>query len=208
MCKWGQIYILGAGRGSSRVAEYLKKVRLDFVHSSIIDFDKANDALVAFLCADASQSVVQQRAVRYLRSRNIPMVSVGTEDFCRNAAVDSAPPFIQLPTSDEVIGTAFNRALYQPDAALDTVAMRDYAQRLETMTSRERLIAHMAASGETNRRIARVVGLAEKSVERERKRLREKMQVRNSAELMRVVVLGSMFEYCGGVPTTSSVSIG
>ena len=194
MCRWGKILVLGLDESSTRVVKYLSKSRLDFVQRPIDSKGDYDNTLLAFVCVAKESLSVGLDITNRLEDLGIPSLLV--------APLDVAPTlgdhcqFVSHPSSDAKLKAAFHRAIYGPQASLHSQAMRDYAQRLGALTTRERLIAQMVANGETNRRIARVVCLAEKSVEREHRRVGKKIDAKNSAELMRVVTLGSIYEFC------------
>jgi len=59
------------------------------------------------------------------------------------------------------------------------------AQRLDSLTPREREVLLLVATGRLNKQIAGDLGTAEKTVKVHRARAMEKMQVRSVAELVR-----------------------
>lgn len=198
MHRWGHVLVLGLGNSSKRVVDYLKNARLDYLQRPLDSQSDLNDPLLAFVCTTTSNLHEALASIQWLEESFVPFVLVGPQRVAELLDNDKLDKFVGLPAEDSILNAAFNQTLYGPEANLHSLAMRDYAQRLRSLTSRERLIAQMAANGETNRRIARVVCLAEKSVERERRKVRQKVEAKNSADLLRIVTLGSMFEFCGG----------
>ena len=194
MCSWGTFLVLGLGESSDRVTKYLDDSRLDYTHEPLSSRDDFDNISLAFVCVAKESLSVGLDISDRLAKLGIPSLLVAPLEVA--TGLNALCQFVSFPVTDADLKAAFHRALYGPEANVHNEEMRNYARRLGILTSRERLIAQMAANGETNRRIARVVGLTEKSVERERRRMREKIQARNSAELMRVVTLGSIYEFC------------
>lgn len=206
MSNWGQILVLGKCPRS--LAQYLAKSRLDFetqpIETPITDQSKC---LMAFLCGESYQERRVRSQTSQLSDLEIPTIVLGTDpngELARECETHWHSNFIELPATECDLETAFNKALYEPNAKRHRIEMQDYATRLGLLNIRHRLILQLAADGVTNRRIARIVGLAEKSVERERQNARQLLKVKNSAEMMRVVTLGSIFEYSDLSSTSTS----
>jgi two-component system response regulator FixJ len=73
--------------------------------------------------------------------------------------------------------------------------------RLVLLTPREREIMEMVVAGETNKVIARRLGVSSKTVEAHRAHLMAKMQADNTAELVRLAVVCRIL---GGNPKSNA----
>ena len=62
-------------------------------------------------------------------------------------------------------------------------------RRLEELTARERQVLDMVVAGETNKGIARLLGISEKTVEIHRAKVMEKMQAKSLAELVKMAAV-------------------
>lgn len=188
--------LLVLGPRCQEPANYLDAQRLDFEHLPLdTPFQKDTKCLLVFLCGNKDEDLVIEKAEQLDRLQ-IPTVVLGQEDDARlerHCESKHHVCYVASPASHADIEHALTTVLYGSRASKYRVEMQDYASRLDRLTTRQRLILLMAAEGFTNRRIGRIVGLAEKSVERERRNAREKLDVSNAAEMMRVVALGVMF---------------
>ena len=188
--KWGDILVLGTQSAtSSRLAEYLNRDRLEYVQKSVLaETDPADNYTIVFICNDQENSSYVNQHINRFANSNTPTVVVTD---CEMAAVpiSNTTQVLSLPATDLSFAMAFKRVTYVANAIAHSRMMQDYSSRLNGLSARERLVVQLAADGVTNRRIARIVGLAEKSVERERSRACKKLGAQNSAEMMRVVNL-------------------
>lgn len=102
----------------------------------------------------------------------------------RAGAID----FIEKPAGSEDIlaaiklaeGTLFNR---QPTM----VPKKIVADRMAKLTDRERSVMHHLLLGKLNKEIANELGVSQRTVEGHRSRIREKMQARGIADLIRML---------------------
>jgi len=105
---------------------------------------------------------------------------------CARAMKLGALDFLTKPVDEALLLPAVDRAL-----ALDRRIRQDLqrrsltAERLDSLTPREREVLLLVATGRLNKQIAGDLGTAEKTVKVHRARAMEKMQVRSVAELVR-----------------------
>jgi DNA-binding CsgD family transcriptional regulator len=64
-----------------------------------------------------------------------------------------------------------------------------YEQGLATLTRRERQVMELVVRGQSSREMARILDLAPKTIEGYRARVKEKMQVKSLAELVRLSLM-------------------
>ena len=99
-----------------------------------------------------------------------------------------AMDFIQKPFRDQELLDRIGQAL---DKGTQTLAVQEeqqeFAERLRTLTQREREVMEMIVSGKANKVIAIDLGLSQRTVELHRARVMEKMQAKTLADLVRVV---------------------
>ena len=69
------------------------------------------------------------------------------------------------------------------------VRRQEILQRLETLTTRERQVLGLVVAGETNKGVARHLGISEKTVEIHRAKVMEKMQAKSLAELVKMAAV-------------------
>jgi FixJ family two-component response regulator len=103
----------------------------------------------------------------------------------KNGAFD----FLEKPCNDHILLDAVNRAVRH---SLDTCVSRRQAralhQLLGTLTAREREVAERLAEGGCNKSIARELGISEKTVQVHRHNTMEKLGVRSTAEIARLMM--------------------
>jgi FixJ family two-component response regulator len=130
---------------------------------------------------DALRGGAHPVSIVFLSGRaDVPMCA----DALRRGAVD----FLTKPVDETLLFEAVARALAQDASARALQAQQSVAaQRIASLTPREReVIAHVMA-GRLNKQIAADIGTAEKTVKVHRARGMEKMHVRSVAELVRLV---------------------
>ena len=69
------------------------------------------------------------------------------------------------------------------------VRRQEILQRVKMLTTRERQVLGLVAAGETNKGVARHLGISEKTVEIHRAKVMEKMHAKSLAELVKMAVL-------------------
>lgn len=99
-----------------------------------------------------------------------------------------ATDFLTKPVRDEVL-LATVRAAFEKDRVLRIARKEraEIAERLATLTPREREVLHHVVAGELNKQIAAALGTVEQTIKVHRARVMEKLQVQSVAELVRLV---------------------
>ncbi len=97
--------------------------------------------------------------------------------------------FVQKPYHDQQLLDSINEALRR-DAENRRVAdgNEGFAERLTTLTERERDVLERVARGLPSKAIARELDISYRTVELHRGHIMEKLQVRSAAELIRLVI--------------------
>jgi len=108
-----------------------------------------------------------------------------TRDAFKAGAVD----FIEKPIDDRALLAAVHTALERDAERRRIEAERgEIMSRLERLTDREREVLDLVVGGQHNREIAAVLGISPRTVEVYKARLMEKLQVRRSSELIRMML--------------------
>ena len=124
------------------------------------------------------------------RDVNLPIVFItghGDVPMAVEAMKRGAVDFIQKPFRDQELLDRINLALEHNRERRDTEAARHIiADRIETLTPREREIMEMVVEGKANKVIAIDLGLSQRTVEVHRARVMDKMKARTLADLVRM----------------------
>jgi two-component system response regulator FixJ len=113
---------------------------------------------------------------------------------CKAGAAD----FIEKPFHDDTLLAAIRQAIDKDRATRETRAARaEFEDRAARLTARERDVMKHVIAGNTNREIARDLGLSPRTVEVHRGRLMDKLNVKSVAELVRLGMAG------GAVPPSN-----
>jgi FixJ family two-component response regulator len=124
-------------------------------------------------------------------NRNLPIVFItghGDIPMSVNAMKAGAVDFLPKPVKDTVLLRAIEQAITR--ASRDRTAwheVEEVQQRVETLTSRERDVIPLVASGLPNKMIAFKLGIVEKTIKVHRARIMRKMQAQSLADLVRLV---------------------
>lgn len=130
-----------------------------------------------------------QRELRS-KNRNLPIVFITGHGDIRmsvNAMKGGAVDFLPKPVKDTDLMRAIEQALarcFRDRAARQEV--EDLQRRVQTLTSREREVMPLVASGLPNKMIAFKLGTVEKTIKVHRARIMRKMQVQSLADLVRL----------------------
>jgi FixJ family two-component response regulator len=121
---------------------------------------------------------------------DIPIVFIsghGDISMAVNAIKRGAVDFVPKPYQEQHLLDAINEALRR-DALRDEGGLdaSGHAERLQTLTSREREVLDLALKGHSCKVIARELGISHRTVERHRSRLLEKLGVSSVTELLRL----------------------
>ena len=101
-----------------------------------------------------------------------------------------AVDFIEKPFNNELLLHGIQKAIADSLRSGGTrVRRQEILRRLEALTARERQVLDMVAAGETNKGVARLLGISEKTVEIHRAKVMEKMQAKSLAELVKMAAV-------------------
>jgi FixJ family two-component response regulator len=100
-----------------------------------------------------------------------------------------AVDFVQKPYHDQQLLDSINEALRRDSETRQmTTNSEGFAERLATLTERERDVLEQVAKGLSSKSIARVLDISYRTVELHRGHIMEKLRVRSAAELIRLVI--------------------
>lgn len=98
-----------------------------------------------------------------------------------------AVDFIEKPFNNELLLHGIQKAIADSlRSGVTRVRRQEILQRRDTLTTREREVLGMVVTGETNKGVARHLGISEKTVEIHRAKVMEKMQAKSLADLVRI----------------------
>ncbi len=125
------------------------------------------------------------------RAIDLPVIILtghGNVQVAVNAMKAGAVDFIEKPFNNELLLDRVQRALSEGvkarEARLGQEAIKD---RMVRLTPRERQVLDRVIAGDTNKGVARRLGISEKTVELHRSRVMEKMQAGSLASLVKMV---------------------
>lgn len=123
----------------------------------------------------------------------LPIVFVtayGDVPMAVRAVKAGAVDFIQKPFRDQELLEKIGRAIEQ-NARLreESTTVEAIAQRMESLTPREREVMDHVVDGKSNKAIAHELDLSQRTVEIHRARVMEKMEADSLADLVRMVLL-------------------
>ncbi len=97
-----------------------------------------------------------------------------------------AHDFIEKPASDQLLLDRIQQAITWDASRREREhGIREFKERLATLTRRERQVVEWVASGKANKEIADALGISPKTVEAHRAQCFSKLRVCNLAELVR-----------------------
>jgi DNA-binding CsgD family transcriptional regulator len=101
-----------------------------------------------------------------------------------------------VPCSDRVIGHMVRFSIQTSATILDAVLREvDIARRqIEGLTPREREVLHYIADGKTNKAVSLATGISEKTVEKHRARILQKLGLPTTAHLLQLVARATLFD--------------
>jgi RNA polymerase sigma factor (sigma-70 family) len=129
-----------------------------------------------------------------LRARNstLPVIFItghGDVPMAVSALKKGAADFIEKPFNDQDMLRLIETCMRQDRAAAAKRAENaSVAQRLESLTQREREVLGLIVAGKLNKQIADELGISIKTVEVHRSRVMEKMGANSVAELVQLVL--------------------
>lgn len=116
----------------------------------------------------------------------IMLTGHGTVDMCRRAFRGGAADFLEKPVDDDRLIEAVLDAVRAHGRARERLAAtREARDRCERLSPREREVLASIIAGQTNKQIARTLGLSPRTVETHRLNLSMKLEVGSLAELIR-----------------------
>ena len=96
--------------------------------------------------------------------------------------------FVQKPYHGQQLLDSINEALRRDAENRRDRGNEGFAERLTSLTERERDVLEQVAKGLSSKAIARELGVSYRTVELHRCHIMEKLQVRSAAELIRLVI--------------------
>jgi FixJ family two-component response regulator len=119
----------------------------------------------------------------------------GTIPMAVQAMKAGAVDFLQKPVDDDVLLAAVAAALEQDQRLRHRQRYQTAVhQRVATLTPREREVMALVITGLLNKEIAFALGTSEKTIKAHRVRIKEKMQARSLADLVRMAAIVGMGE--------------
>ena len=132
----------------------------------------------------------QQLNVRGWRIPVIFITGHGTVSLAIAAMKAGAFDFIEKPLREDALLESIERALHWHHRAYEERLERATLQtRMVLLTSREREVFELVAAGETNKIIARQLGISFRTVELHRAHITEKLQARSLSDLIRMGII-------------------
>lgn len=127
--------------------------------------------------------------------RGLPVIVVETKssvDFAVAAMKSGATDVLSLPLDSEyLLSTMRNAVASHFDLTQGRLGIQSVeAKGFGSLTNREREVLNLIANGKTNRETADELGISDRTVEVHRGRVMQKMGARNTADLMRTILLG------------------
>ncbi len=156
---------------------------------------------VAVVCCSHEEMNTGLDNVSFLSHRDIPvLVLLDGENAYASELLKArgALAICSMPLNTERFQDAFDTVVYKQEIRRHKSSMIHHAKTLQRLTPRERRVVQLAADGKPNKQIANNVGLSVKSIERIRRDAYRKLNVRSTAEMTRVFLLGSLYPDVGG----------
>lgn len=153
-------------------------------------FDRAAAGCIVLDFALPGLSGLELQRELEARASLLPIVFLtGRGDIATSveAMKHGAADFLTKPVDDEALLAAVRAALARNGALRETQAERDrIAERLGTLTAREREVLERITRGLLNKQIAAELGTVEKTIKFHRANLMRKLRVRTLADLVRL----------------------
>jgi FixJ family two-component response regulator len=125
------------------------------------------------------------------RGIDLPVIILtghGDVEVAVHAMKAGAVDFIEKPFNNELLLQGIQNAIASRLRSGGTrVRRQEILQRLEGLTVRERQVLDMVAAGDTNKGVARRLGISDKTVEIHRANVMTKMRARSLAELVKMI---------------------
>jgi two-component system, LuxR family, response regulator FixJ len=134
--------------------------------------------------------LLEKLAPRGRRFPVVVMTGYGEVPLAVHALKAGAVDFIEKPFPGSVLIDAVLSALQSIDEAPTAMAeVGEFAQRIASLTAREREVMDSMIEGKQNKEIAYQLGISSRTVEVYRAHVMKKMQVRSLAALVRMAVV-------------------
>ena len=150
-------------------------------------------------------SMVQQKALADRIS--VPFVFVidrANTSFAVSVVRRGAVSVLERPVDSEELKVTIDVALMSAESYRAFAESGTHCVRLASLTERERRIVQLAADGLPNKRIASILGLSVKTVEKQRRQAYQRLAVNSTAEMTRVVTLGNLHPLLASTATQIS----
>lgn len=125
----------------------------------------------------------------------IYMTGHGDVSLAVEAMKKGAVTFLEKPLDNTALESALNSAFIRADEQVsehaNSVNENNYKIRLATLTPREKNVMDGVVNGKLNKIIAYDLNISIKTVELHRSRVMTKMQAKNAADLVKMVLTGS-----------------
>lgn len=123
----------------------------------------------------------------------IYMTAHGDVPLAVNAMKKGALTFLEKPLEDDSLQSALEQALSdevqaQRSSAEERAELTAYRERLESLTPRERETVNGIVNNLSNKLLAREMNISVKTVELHRSRAMHKLEAKNAAHLVRIVL--------------------
>lgn len=141
---------------------------------------------------------------REMRERPIcpPVIIVtghGDVQMAVRAMKDGAFDFIEKPFNDQVLLDLVQKAVDQSMKMVNEYKhQREILDKLDKLTPREREVLGLIVSGETNKGIAHILTISDKTVEAHRAKVMEKIEANSFADLMKKVMVLESYQLDSG----------
>ncbi len=126
------------------------------------------------------------------RSIELPIIiitGIGNTEVAVRAMKGGAFDFVEKPINNQLLLDKIQKAVEDSKRLWEERTQQaEIQRRLDLMTPREHDILNLIVAGEMNKRIANHLGISERTVEVHRARVKEKMQAKSLAELIRMVI--------------------
>jgi two-component system response regulator FixJ len=122
----------------------------------------------------------------------IMMTAKGDVKTAVRAIKGGATDFIEKPFDDDSLVTAIKLALVQSQPRIKSLEVEDAAERIATLTPRERAVLYALVAGHPNKVIAFDFGLSVRTVEAHRARMMDRLGVTQISAAVRLAVLADL----------------
>ena len=144
---------------------------------------------------------VQERALELkIASPFVFILREGESSWTASAVRQKAIHVVEQPLTRDALRVVLDQAFLSCGAYKAYVDAESHRKRLESLSERERRIVQLASDGMPNKRIATVLGLSVKTVEKQRRQAYQRLNVTSTAEMTRAVTLGNLQPILRGQP--------